>query len=49
MRICPFDALHIGSALVTKHGKLVGIFTVTDVCRVFAEFLKSLRLPDDVA
>jgi acetoin utilization protein AcuB len=27
---------HIGSALVTKHDKLVGIFTVTDACRALA-------------
>jgi acetoin utilization protein AcuB len=27
----------IGSAIVTKHGKLVGIFTVTDACRALAE------------
>ena len=33
---------HIGSALVTKQGKLVGIFTVTDACRSFGEFLRSL-------
>lgn len=29
----------IGSAIVTKHGKLVGIFTVTDACRALAEVL----------
>ena len=29
----------IGSAIVTKHGKLVGIFTVTDACRALAEIL----------
>jgi acetoin utilization protein AcuB len=27
----------IGSAIVTRHGKLVGIFTVTDACRALAE------------
>jgi CBS domain-containing protein len=27
---------HIGSALITKHDKLVGIFTVTDACRALA-------------
>jgi acetoin utilization protein AcuB len=29
----------IGSAIVTKHGKLVGIFTVTDACRAVAEII----------
>ena len=33
---------HIGSALVTKHGNLVGIFTATDACRVFCQHLRSL-------
>ena len=31
---------HIGSVLVTRNGKLAGLFTVTDACRVFAEFLR---------
>lgn len=31
---------HLGSAIVTRRGKLVGIFTVTDACRHFAEFLR---------
>ncbi len=31
----------IGSALVTRRGKLVGIFTTTDACRVLAESLRS--------
>ena len=29
----------IGSAIVTKHDKLVGIFTVTDACRALAQVL----------
>jgi acetoin utilization protein AcuB len=29
----------VGSAIVTKHDKLVGIFTVTDACRALAEVL----------
>lgn len=29
----------IGSALVTKQGKLAGVFTSTDACRVLAELL----------
>lgn len=31
---------HIGSALVTDGGRLVGIFTVTDACRAFCHFLR---------
>jgi acetoin utilization protein AcuB len=42
----------IHSAVVTRHGRLAGIFTSTDACRAFASFL-SRRFPpedgDDVA
>lgn len=31
----------IGSALVTRKGKLVGIFSTTDACRVLAKFLQA--------
>jgi len=31
---------HIGSAIVTKNDKLVGIFTVTDACRALAEIFE---------
>jgi acetoin utilization protein AcuB len=31
---------HIGSAIVTKNDKLVGILTVTDACRALAEVLE---------
>jgi len=31
---------HISSAIVTKHEKLVGIFTVTDACRALAEVIE---------
>jgi acetoin utilization protein AcuB len=34
----------IGSALVTRKGKLAGVFTATDACRAFAEFLEQ-RFP----
>ncbi len=37
---------HLGSALVTRRGKLAGIFTVTDACRVLAEVLRA-RFPDE--
>jgi acetoin utilization protein AcuB len=43
---------HIGSALVTKNGRLAGIFTATDACRIFCQHLRSLfpsRPSDDVA
>jgi CBS domain-containing protein len=43
---------HIGSALVVRRGKLAGIFTATDACRSFGEYLR-MRFPppdaDDVA
>lgn len=31
---------HIGSAIVTKGGKLVGMFTSVDACRSFGEYLR---------
>jgi CBS domain-containing protein len=42
---------HIGSALVVKNGKLAGIFTLTDACRCFGEFLEALfpEIGDDIA
>ena len=33
---------HIGSALVTKSGRLVGIFTLTDAARLFSRHLRAL-------
>lgn len=33
-------ARHISSALVTRHGRLAGVFTTSDACRGFAEFLR---------
>lgn len=33
---------HIGSVLVTKHGRLVGIFTSSDACRVYCTHLRTL-------
>jgi CBS domain-containing protein len=35
----------VGCALVVRRGKLVGIFTVTDACRILAEWLRA-RFPD---
>jgi acetoin utilization protein AcuB len=32
---------HLGSALVVRKHKLVGIFTMTDACRVLAQVLRS--------
>ncbi len=44
----PLDAVlskmaerHLGSVVVTDHGKIAGVFTVTDACRYFAEYLRS--------
>ena len=31
---------HIGSAVVTRNGKLAGVFTTSDACREFADFLR---------
>lgn len=36
---------HIGSAIVVRRGKLAGILSAIDVCRIFAEYL-SQRFPD---
>jgi len=32
---------HIGSVLVTRHGKLAGVFTSTDACKSYAEYLRN--------
>ena len=40
---------HIGSAIVTKNDKLVGIFTVTDACRALAEVLEGHPAETDSA
>ncbi len=44
----PLDAVlsemvrrHLGSVVVTEHGKVAGVFTVTDACRYFAEYLRA--------
>ena len=41
----------IGSAIVVRKGKLAGILSVTDVCRILAELLEELHPPprDDEA
>lgn len=39
---------HIGSAIVTRKGRLAGVFTASDACRTFAEFLgENFPRPDD--
>jgi acetoin utilization protein AcuB len=43
---------HVGSALVTRNDKLVGIFTTTDACRALARVLREQHPdqgPDEVA
>ena len=41
---------HFGSALVTRRGKLAGIFTMTDACRVLADQLSiDSNEPDEAA
>jgi CBS domain-containing protein len=41
----------LGSALVTREGRLAGVFTTTDACRHFADFLREQfrRAGGDVA
>jgi CBS domain-containing protein len=33
-------ARHIGSAIVVRHGRLAGIFSAVDACRLLAEILR---------
>ncbi len=40
---------HVGTVLVTRADKLVGILTTTDLCRRFGDALERLYPPDDVA
>ena len=45
-------AHHVGSALVTSHGRLAGIFTATDACWLYCDHLRKLfptRGGEDVA
>ena len=37
----------IGSALVTRHGHLCGIFTATDACREYGKMLWDREMPGD--
>jgi acetoin utilization protein AcuB len=37
---------HIGSAIILRRGKLAGILSAMDVCRILAEYLESL-LPEE--
>lgn len=36
---------HIGSALVTRKGKLVGVFTAMDACQAFCNYLRDEHGP----
>lgn len=36
----------IGSAVVTRRGKLAGVFTTNDACRVFADYLDDVTAID---
>ena len=49
----PLDAVvrhmaehRLGSAIVTRKGKLAGVFTATDACRAFADYLEG-EVSDD--
>jgi CBS domain-containing protein len=37
----------IGSAVVTRRGKLAGVFTANDACRAFADYLDDMQAIDD--
>lgn len=37
----------IGSAVVTRRGKLAGVFTVNDACRAFADYIEDAQAIDD--
>jgi hypothetical protein len=36
-------AQRIGSAVVTRRGKLAGVFTASDACRTFADYLDAVE------
>ena len=40
-------AQRIGSAVVTRRGKLAGVFTTNDACRAFADYLDDAAVVDD--
>ncbi len=41
---------HVGAALVTRQGRIAGIFTATDACRVLGEYLNErFNPPPEVA
>ena len=40
-------AQRIGSAVVTRRGKLAGVFTANDACRAFADYLDDVAAVDD--
>jgi CBS domain-containing protein len=40
-------AQRIGSAVVTRRGKLAGVFTANDACRAFADYLDDVAAIDD--
>jgi acetoin utilization protein AcuB len=42
-------ARHIGSALVIDDGRVLGILTASDACRLFADFLQAASRPSSLA
>ena len=40
-------AQRIGSAVVTRRGKLAGVFTANDACRAFADYLDDITAIED--
>jgi acetoin utilization protein AcuB len=45
--VAEMAARHIGSAIVLRHGRLVGVFTAVDACRLLAEFLRDRFRPGE--
>jgi hypothetical protein len=35
-------ARHIGSAIIMRRGKLAGVLTVVDVCRILSDYLNTM-------
>ena len=45
--VADMAARHIGSSIVLRHGRLAGVFSATDACRLLAEFLRDRFRPGE--
>jgi acetoin utilization protein AcuB len=45
--VAEMAARHIGSAIVLRHGRLAGVFSAVDACRLLAEFLRDRFRPGE--